>query len=61
MSSVRTNRYEVGVDSEGKNNLTSLKVKEFTISEIEVWEVIGAEPISTQKQKFLEWLKELVK
>jgi hypothetical protein len=30
--------------------MTNLKTTDFTITELEVWEVIGAEPVSTKKE-----------
>ena len=45
VSNANSNTYQIGMDSQGRNKLTNLKCDEngmsyFSISEIEVWEVI---------------------
>jgi hypothetical protein len=45
VSNANSNTYQIGIDSQGRNKLTNLKCNEFgmsffSISEIEVWEII---------------------
>jgi hypothetical protein len=45
VSNANSNTYQIGMDSQGRNKLTNLKcnkkgMSEFSISEIEVWEIM---------------------
>ena len=41
--------YSIGVDAAGKNTLTNSGDERFTISELEVWEIVNVENLVLQK------------
>ena len=42
--------FSIGLDADGKNMLTNSKSERFTISELEVWEIVNVENLVLQDQ-----------
>ena len=50
-ASFTKNTYNIGVDKEGRNMLTASKSERFTITEMEVWQIMGPIPINKKGKK----------
>ena len=51
-NSIKNRTYKIGCDKEGRNLLTNKKRSNFTVEEMEVWKIEGANPITLVSMPF---------